>query len=45
MFKSITKRDLKFFAFGILTMIALDLLLNLTEAKHAFLDGYNNSPK
>jgi hypothetical protein len=41
MFKSITKRDLKFFIFGILFIMIFDLVLNWPEAKQAYFDGFN----
>jgi hypothetical protein len=41
MFKSITKRDVKFFLLGILLVLIIDLIFNWPDAKQGFLDGYN----
>jgi hypothetical protein len=41
MIKSITKRDIKFFFFGILFIMIFDLVLNWPEAKQAYFDGFN----
>jgi hypothetical protein len=43
MLKSITKRDIKFFVFGILFLILIDIILNLSGAKQSFLAGFNSN--
>ncbi len=39
---NITKRDIKFFFIGVITVIILDSLINWKENKKDFLDGFNS---
>ena len=38
---NITKRDIKFFLIGIVTILLVDTLWNWEERKQAFKDGWN----
>ena len=40
---NITKRDIKVFFLGVLTVIVVDLVINWEENKQDFLDGYNSA--
>lgn len=39
----ITKRDVKFFFLGILTLIIIDIVFNWPDAKKSFMDGWNST--
>lgn len=38
---NITKRDVKFFFLGVITVIIIDTLINWKESKRSFIDGFN----
>lgn len=40
---NITKRDIKFFFLGVLTIFIIDLVFNWQENKKAFIEGYNST--
>jgi len=39
----ITSRDVKYFILGIFTIILIDILVDLSGAKQALIDGYNTT--
>lgn len=39
---NITKRDIKFFFLGVLTLIFIDLIINWEENKQAIIEGFND---
>jgi len=41
----ITRRDIKFFVLGILTVFIIDLILDWEGAKKSFIEGYNAATK
>jgi len=41
----ITKRDIKFFVLGILTMLILESILDWEGVKKSFMEGYESAAK
>jgi len=40
---NITKRDIKVFFLGVLTVLIIDLVIDWENNKQAFIDGYNSA--
>ena len=41
----ITKRDIKFFCFGVVFMFLIEMIFNWKDVKQGFSEGYNEATK